>query len=490
MIDYESWCRIRDHHQRERLTFEQIAERLGLHPQTVSKWARIEQYRPRQSRPRPHRLDPYKGLIVRWLDTHPYSAQQIFQRLRSEASYAGCLTVVKDYVRTVRPPRQKAFLTLTFTAGECAQVDWGEYGTIAVGNTRRKLSFFVFVLCHSRMMYLEFTVSQTMEHFLAAHEHAFASLGVPEKIMVDNLKSAVLRRLVGEAPLLNPRYLDFARHHGFKIKPCNVRAGWEKGRVESGVGYVKKNFLNGLELPDFSAIHVAARIWLDETANVRIHGETNRRPVDLFETERTQLRRANPNAYDLSRTLTMRASSQFRIRLDTNRYSVPAEYAGRLLTVKAWPDRVCIYHQEQLLARHNRTYDRRQDIEDPDHPKALLEQRRSAREQRLLTQFLALSREAAAYYEGLLARQLNARLHLRRILALAEIHGREPTARAIADALAFCAFSSQYIAHLLEARARAPAQLSSPIALTRRQDLLELELPEPDLTVYEVPTDE
>jgi transposase len=490
MIDYETWCRIRDHHQRERLTFEQIAERLGLHPQTVSKWARIEQYRPRQSRPRPRRLDPYKGLIVRWLDTHPYSAQQIFQRLRSEGGYVGCLTVVKDYVRTVRPPPQRAFLTLTFTAAECAQVDWGEYGTIAVGNTRRKLSFFVFVLCYSRMMYLEFTVSQTMEHFLAAHEHAFAALGVPEKIMVDNLKSAVLRRLVGEAPLLNPRYLDFARHHGFKIKPCNVRAGWEKGRVESGVGYVKKNLLNGLELPDFSALNAAARIWLDETANVRIHGETNRRPVDLFESERAQLRPPNCNAYDLSRTLTLRASSQFRIRLDTNRYSVPAEYAGRLLTVKAWPDRVCIYHQDQLLARHHRTYDRRKDIEDPDHPKALLQQRRSAREQRLLTQFLALSCEAAAYYEGLLARQLNARLHLRRILALAEIHGREATARAIADALVFCAFSSQYIAHLLEARARAPAQLLSPIALTRRQDLLELELPEPDLTVYEVPTDE
>ncbi|MGH9304797.1 MAG: IS21 family transposase, partial [Acidimicrobiales bacterium] len=386
--------------------------------------------------------------------------------------------------------RQRAFLRLTFTPGECAQVDWGEYGTIAVGNTRRKLSFFVFVLCHSRMMYLEFTVSQTTEHFLAAHEHAFAALGVPEKIMVDNLKSAVLRRLVGEAPLLNPRYLDFARHHGFKITPCNVRAGWEKGRVESGVGYVKKNFLNGLDLPDFSAIHVAARIWLDETANVRIHGETHHRPVDLFQTERSQLRRPNPNPYDLSRTLTLRASSQFRIRLDTNRYSVPAEYANRLLTVKAWPDRVCIYHQDQLLARHSRTYDRRQDIEDPDHPKALLEQRRSAREQRLLAQFLALCREAAAYYEGLLARQLNARLHLRRILALAEIHGREATARALADALAFCAFSSQYIAHLLEARARTPVPLSSPIALTRRQDLLELELPEPDLSVYEVPTDE
>lgn len=79
-----------------------------------------------------------------------------------------------------------------------------------------------------REMYVEFTVSQTMEHFLACHEHAFAVLGVPDRIMVDNLKSAVLKRLVGEAPIFNPRYLDFSRHHAFQITACNVRAGWEK----------------------------------------------------------------------------------------------------------------------------------------------------------------------------------------------------------------------------------------------------------------------
>src|SRR5438552_1063610 len=121
-----------------------------------------------------------------------------------------------------------------------------------------------------RQMFVEFTVSQTMEHFLACHAHAFAALGVPSKIMVDNLKSAVLQRLAGAAPVFNPRYLDFARHHGFAIEACNVARGNEKGRVESGVGYVKKNFLHGLELTDFSTIHAAAQVWLDTVANVRI----------------------------------------------------------------------------------------------------------------------------------------------------------------------------------------------------------------------------
>jgi transposase len=484
MIDYEMFCKIHDHRTRQGLSIVQTARALGLHTETVSKWSRIEQYRRPPQPKRGSLLDPYKGQIVRWLDTHPYSAQQIFQRVR-EAGFTGGVSIVKDYVRQIRPPKQKAFLKLSFAAGESAQVDWGEYGTIAVGGTRRKLSFFLMVLCHSRMMYLEFTVSQTMEHFLACHEHAFAALGVPEKIMVDNLKSAVLKRLIGVAPVLNPRYVDYARHQGFQIAACNLAAGWEKGRVENGVGYVKKNLLNGLSLPDFSAMNTAAQIWLTEIANVRIHGETHQRPADLFAQERSRLRPANINPYDLGRGLTTRVSPQFRIVVDTNRYSVPAHFAGRRVTVKLYPDRVCIYLQDTLIARHNRSYDRRQDISDPDHERRLLDQRKSAREQRLLSQFLALCHHAAAYYEGLTARRLDARSHLRKILALAQIYGNEATARAVEDALSFNAFSSEYIAHLFQARARSKTEPVSPLSLTRRADLLELDLPEPDLSVYE-----
>jgi len=158
------------------------------------------------------------------------------------------------------------------------------------------------VLAFSRQMFVEFTVSHTMEHFLACHEHAFATFGgVPVKIMVDNLKSAVLQRLAGAAPVFNPRYLDFARHHGFAIEPCNVARGNEKGRVESAVGYVKKNFLHGLELSDFSAIGAAAQVWLDTIANLRIHGQTQRRPVDLLAQERPHLGSLNLHPFDEER---------------------------------------------------------------------------------------------------------------------------------------------------------------------------------------------
>jgi len=271
MIDYHCFCQIKHLHAHQGLNAAQIARELTLDPRTVAYWLAQEHFRPRTPRPRTSILDPFKAQITRLLERYPYSAAQVFQRLR-EQGFTGGYSIVKAYVRAVRPTRQPAFLTLAFAPGECAQVDWGSFGAIPVGQTSRRLSFFVIVLCYSRLMYVEFTVSQTMEHFLACHQHAFEFFGgIPHTVMVDNLKSAVLTRVLGEAPVFNPTYLDFATHCGFTIAPCNVGKGNEKGRVENGVGYVKKNFLAGLELPDFSALNPAARQWLVTGANLRVH---------------------------------------------------------------------------------------------------------------------------------------------------------------------------------------------------------------------------
>ena len=259
--------------------------------------------------------------------------------------------------------------------------------------------------------------------------------------------------------------------------------------MESGVGYVKKNLLNGLEISDFSLLKPATQVWLETIANVRIHGETHQRPVDLFQQERAQLHPVPAVPYDVGTVHSMRASSRFRVTHETNRYSVPAEYASRLLTVKVYPDRLCIYHETTLIARHTRCYDRHQDIEDPDHPKALLAQRRNAREQKLLGRFLTLSPHAEAYYQALAQRRLNPRHHVQKIVALSEIYGIEAVTRAMADAFTFQAFSCEYIANLLESRQRLLPEASA-LHLTRRQDLLELDLPEPDLSAYASPTTE
>jgi len=341
------------------------------------------------------------------------------------------------------------------------------------------------VLCYSRMMYVEFTVLQSMEHFLACHQNAFNFFGaVPENIMVDNLKSAVIQRLIGQAPVFNPRYLDFANHHGFKIKACGVGKGNEKGRVENAVGYVKKNFLGGLDIPDFSVVNPAARQWMETIANVRVHGATHKKPVELFKVDRPAMHALPAAPYEVAVSRMVRATNRFRVNLDGNRYSVPAEYAGQRLTLKAYPDRLCIYHNTKLIAQHPRRYDRNQDFEHPDHPRLLLAQRRAAKEQRLLMRFLTLSPKAEIYYQQLQQRRMNPRHHIRQIVALSEIYSREKTARAIEDAFTFQAFSCEYIANILEQRDRIMPEPGA-LHLIRRQDLLELEMPEPDLSIYE-----
>jgi transposase len=484
MMDYATYCKIHDARQKQGLTAVQIARELGIDRRTVAFWLAEPKFRQRKAAPRSSKLDAHKGQIVRLLQSHPYTATQIFQQLR-EAGYTGGVSIVKQFVSQVRPPRKPAFLTLTFAPGECAQVDWGEFGTITIGNTRRRLSFFVMVLCHSRMLYVQFTPAQTMEHFLDCHVNAFAYFGgTTTKTMVDNLRSAVLRRITGQPAQLNPCYKDFADHYGFEVVPCGVGQPQEKGRVENAVAYVKKNFLAGQEpFTNLDLLNRAARQWLDTIANVRVHGTTHRRPVDLLATEKPSLRPLPIAPYDVAVIDQTRANSQFRVIVDTNRYSVPAEHAGAAVTLKLYPEHVCIYRQEKLIARHVRCWDRHQDIEHPDHPKALLLQRRRAADQKLMQRLLAMTPRAQRFCQAMADRHLNLTHHVRKIVALSEIYGVEKAARAIEDALEFGAFGCEYIANLLEQWQRVRPEPCA-LYLTRRQDLLELELPEPDIAIY------
>jgi len=484
MIDFDLFVRIKNYHEHRGLNCAQIARELGLDARTVAYWLSQERFRPRKPVQRKSKLDPFKNSIIRMLETHPYSVAQILHKIR-EDGFDGGYTILTDYVRRIRPKRTPAFLKLAFAPGECAQVDWGSHGSIRVGEAQRRLSFFVMVLCYSRMMYLEFTVSQTMEHWLSCHQNAFAAFGsVPKRIMVDNLKSAVLKRIVGAAPVFNPKYLDFANHYGFSIAPCGVGKGNEKGRVENGVGYVKKNLLAGLELPDFHAMAPAARQWLDTVANVRVHGETRRKPIEMFQEERASLLLLPPHPYDIGAISRVRVSSQFRVSLDSNHYSVPAEYAGSHLTLKTYPDRICIYQAERLIARHVRSYERFKDFEDPDHPKELIAQRMKARDQKIFMRFLALNPKAQDYYRELEKRRMNPRHHVQKIVALTEIYGEEQVSRAMEDAFFFQAFSCEYIANLLEQRTRSLPEPGA-LHLTRRSDLLDLEVKPPDLSIYQ-----
>ena len=484
MISYSVFCQLRELSDQKHLTVPQIADQLKLDPKTTAKWVACPTYRPRHSAKRPSKLDPFKGQIVTLLERHPYTAQQVLQELKT-TGYVGGYSILKEFVRLVRPVRKPAFLMLEFAAGDCAQADWGSYGFITVGSTRRRLSFFVMVLCYSRMIYVEFTLSEGMEQFLSCHRHALELLGgCPARIMIDNLKTGVLEHPPGGPARFHPRYLDFAAHYGFKPVACAVKKGNEKGRVESGVGYVKKNFLNGLELPPFSALNPAARQWMDTVANVRLHGETHCKPLERFAQEKPLLRPLPALAYDCAVIRSTAANGCCRVPFQANRYTVPFLYASQQLTLKIYPERLLIYHHEKLIATHLRSYDRRQDIRDPDHLQQLLTHRHRAREQTFLQAFLSLGPQADLYARKLQEKRLNAPHHIQKIVALSQLYGPDKVARALNDALTFEAYGCEYIANILEQRER-QTPVPSPLHLTHRQDLLDLDLPPVDLNLYQ-----
>lgn len=484
MIDYQQFCQIKSGAQ-QGLSVSQIAHESGLDKNTVKKWLSRDRYEESAGAkaPRASKLDAHRESIRRLLASHEYTAVQVYQRLKDQG-YEGGYSILKRFISQVRPRPQKAYLPLTFGPGECAQVDWGSWGSVRVGNTRRALSFFVMVLCHSRWMYVEFVLGQSQEWFLGCHERAFRKLGaVPRSVMVDNCKTAVLSHRRGQPIVYNPQYLDYAKARGFEVKACAPRHPQSKGIVENAVGYVKKNFLSGREVTDFAPLGPACSEWLNTIANVRLHAETRARPVDLLKAEMQHLLPLSELSCAISRTRTVNVCPRCRVPVEGNSYSVPPSLVGRKLTLQIEDERLRLYEDDRLVAEHRRSYERGVAVVNPAHHKELLETRGRAQRDRLQGRFLGLCSEAARYRDGLEERRLDARSHMERIVALSEIHGVETVSRAIRDALELGAYSAEYIANILSQRARLLPQPGA-LHLTRASDMLELELPEPDLSAY------
>ena len=471
----------------EGLGVRAIARRTGVHRRTVRK--ALNQKRPpsHSGSRRGSVIDPYRGWLMAKLQQYPeLSAIRLFGML-GEQGYPGGYSTVKACVAELRPTLKPAYLTLSFAPGECAQVDWGVWQAVDVPGGRRRLSFFAMVLCHSRMLYVEFFFGESTEHWLQAHRNAFEFFGgVPERVMVDNCKTAVLKaKRADSAAELNPVYAEFADCYGFEAVPCNPRRPNEKGRVENAVGYVKGSFLAGRRPERPEVLNPAVKHWLENTANVRMHGTTGRKPAELFEeVEKTALSPLPAGPHPCALVHNAVAGSRFRVRVDTNLYSVPCRLASRRLTVHRHADRIAVYDGEAgLVADHPRCYGRNQQIVRPEHEYELTLRMRGARDAATLRRFLELGPAAAPYIEGVRERRFEWRSHAKRINALAEIHGRDEVARTLADALEHGAFSSEYIQNMIEARNRALPD-AGPLHVTRRSDLLEIDMPEPDLDIY------
>lgn len=364
-------------------------------------------------------------------------------------------------------------------------MDWANVCALNVGNARRQLSCFVMVLSYSRMMYLEFTMSQRLEDFLAAHQNAFRYFGgVPRRINYDNLKTVVLSR-AGSEIQYNPKFMQFAGYYLFKPAPCNVRKANEKGKVESGIRYVRSAFLAGRVISSHAQVQGEAEEWLAKECNVRVHGSTHERPVDRFDLERGQLMTQPANDYDCAIAVAARATSQSLVHFDGNRYSVPSGYAYRGVTVRAWPRRVVIYCGGRQLASHVRCYEKYRVIEDPRHFKDLLAQRRKARMSKLVESFLALSPESKAYLSGLGASELNLQGQLDKIMTLAGRYGAAEVARALARAQAHGAYGAHFIENIV-VQQRTARNLPEPqqVVLTKKPQWTKLAVEATDMALY------
>lgn len=434
------------------------------------------------------KLDGHRGWLLARLEQHPgISAHALFAQLR-ERGFEGSYSLVRSTVAQLRPRDLPAYRTLSFEPGEAAQVDWGEWGAADVPGGRRRVSFFVMVLCHSRVIYAEFVFGESMEFWLQCHRNAFRFFGgVPARIIVDNCKTAVSRPAMrGEPAEINPVYQEFADRCGFSVTACAPRHPQSKGMVENAVGYVKSSFLAGRSsVSPPEVINPLLLEWLVKTANRRTHGTTGQVPQEVFGRVERQALRPLPEAFPpcvLVRDAV--ADSRFRVSVGTNRYSVKCEAASRRVRLELSPGRVVVRGMEgDLLADHQRCFGYRQEIADPDHGRPLEAVAGSAAERMLVARFLALGSAAGRYLDGLRERVPSWRNHLRQILAMADVHGREAVSRQLEDCLAQGAFSASYIHNLLDLRTRGEAA-SSPLHVTRNADLMDITLTAPDLEVY------
>jgi hypothetical protein len=277
--------------------------------------------------------------------------------------------------------------------GERFEVDWGHFGVLDYAGDKRKLYAFALVEAHSRMLYLEFTHSQTFETFVRCHVHAFTALGgVAREIAYDNLATAVAEH-DGRLVRFLPRFLSFAREYSFYPKACNVAAGWEKGKVERAIGYARQSFWPLREFTDLHDVNRQARQWLAEVANQRQHRETRERPINRFQAN--ALRPLPVIPYDYRDKAEALVYKDLRLHFDGNRYCVPPRFVGRRLTLKADSSSVTIYDRGNEIVAYPRCWRRNQTLGADRFEPILAELRPAAKRSRAQQRLLRSSKVSA-----------------------------------------------------------------------------------------------
>lgn len=485
-MNAEVWAEIRRLSKVENLSISEIARRMGMDRKTIRQAMGSEELPHRLPTTRTSKLDPYKDHLKERLKEYPrLSGTVLFEEIK-RLGYGGGITMLRDFLYSLRQNVKEVYLRIETLPGELAQVDWANCGQVQIGNAIRKLSCFVIVLSYSRMMYLEFTLSQSLEDFVACHLHAFQFFGgLTRKALYDNLKTVVLAR-VGSTPCFNPKFMEFAGTYLFEPILCNPGRGNEKGKVESGIKYVRGNFLAGKSLISWPQIQIEASRWRDEMANVRIHGTTRERPIDRFEKEKPHLQKLPDKEYDPSIIKTLRATSQALVYFDGNAYSVPYQFAYKGLILKASTYEVFIFNGADLVSKHRRSFERGVVVEDPKHFEGILATKKKAFVSKLVDSFLSLGEMPKTYLEGLIKSELNVNHHIAQIMECVRLYGKTEILQAIDHALKFCAFGAPYLKNIiLQQRTSRGILEISPIIIPTKPSWTELSVEEQDLSLYD-----
>jgi len=337
----------------------QIAKQLGVCRQTVYNHLEALDSSAQERPVRPSKLDAYKEHIRVRLEQFDLPVTVLFGELKDQG-YRGGLTILREFVRPLKS-KMIARVTERFETqpGHQGQLDWGECGTIEVCGEWKKVYVFVFVLGYSRMLYAQFTTSCRLPILLSCMQKAFDVLGIPEEVLVDNMKQAVDSHdvLTGQVRW-NRRFLDFADHHTLLPVACPPYWPRVKGKVERGVGYIKSSFLEGRVFTDLADLNAQLFSWTDAVANCRTHGTTGERPIDRYQDEQNHLRALSAIPVYDTRPLTFRVvSSDCFVNFEGVRYSVDPVAVGQIVCVRPDGEDVGtsfgVYFNDVLIGHHH-----------------------------------------------------------------------------------------------------------------------------------------
>jgi transposase len=447
-----------------------VAREFGLSRETVRKMPQFAVppgYQRQQPIRRP-KLGPWLGVIDAILEDDKqrpakqrHTAKRIFERLREEHGFTGGYTIVKDYVRSVELHSREVFIPLTHAPGE-AQADFGE-ALVVIAGVEQKAHYLAMDLPHSDDCFVMAFPAETTEAFLEGHVRAFAYFGaVPTRILYDNTKIAVARILGGEERQRTRSFSELQSYYLFADKFGRPAKGNDKGKVEGLVGYARRNFM--VPIPRVSS-------W--EELNTRLEAESQKRRLrrlrghteaigDRFKRDHAAMLPLPAAPYEACEKIAGRVSSLSLVRYRSNDYSVPTQYGHRQVWVKGYVHQVVIACGSEVIARHERSYEREVVVFDPLHYLALLEQKTRA-----LDQAAPLAGWLLPGCFAQLRRLLEARLkkhgsrEYAQVLRLIETFALAEVTQAIEDALLLGTISFDAVRHLLLCRIeRRPPRLN------------------------------